>query len=104
MGDCEDLIGQLSSYLSRWRNKSVSYAYRLELSNWVLMGKLQYWLQSLCLPIGVLKLAHEIICQFVWGEMKGMAWTRMRLRRTEGVLGIQDLIPLARVHTMRRAL
>lgn len=53
----------------------------MQLSNWVLQGKLVYWFQGLKLPKGVIKLAKQIIYKFIWVEGKGMSWRRIALSK-----------------------
>lgn len=63
----------------------------MQLTNWVLMGKLQYWFQGLCLLKGVLKVARKIIYQFIWAGRKGMTCSRMTFLKVEVGLGLWDL-------------
>lgn len=93
--DYQALIDQSQSYLAWWRNKFISYAGRIQLSNWVLMGQLIYWFQGVQLPTEVLKKACQMINRFVWDGGKGMAWWGMILSRSEGGLGLCDLVLLA---------
>lgn len=66
--DCYMLILQLERYLDQWKNKSLSFGGKIQLVNWVLLGKLLYWFHSIHLPMGVIKKAKQVIYHFIWAS------------------------------------
>lgn len=85
---CVELIERLQNYLDKWRNQTISYGGRLQLANWVLMGRLNYWFLGLQLPREVLRKARQIIYRYNWNKGRGMAWWIMKLPKSEGGLGL----------------
>lgn len=47
LADCNGLVGQLQAYLATWKNRKFSYGGKAQLIEWVLIGKLLYWFNSL---------------------------------------------------------
>lgn len=68
LADCNSLVDQLQNYLSHWKNKLLSMGRRVQLVNWVITDKILYWFQSLLIPTVILKLARQIVYQFIWGK------------------------------------
>ena len=95
--DCERLIDKIKVRVLDWKNKSLSFAGRLQLINSVLSSIFVYWASLFLLPISVVKEIEKILRSFLWSggdAIKGkdkVAWKSACLPREKCGLGVKDL-------------
>ncbi|CAL1358963.1 unnamed protein product [Linum trigynum] len=89
------LVDKITKRIRSWRAKKLTYAGRLQLLNFVILGIVQYWMQLFVLPKQALKRIQKICSQFLWhGTDEGrakVAWEYISLPKQEGGLGVKDL-------------
>lgn len=88
--DCDGLLAELRSILTRWSGKKLSYAGRTQLIDWVFQGKFGYLIQSSIIPQAVIDAIQAITYQFIWGSQKEVAWRTMVRTKKQGGMGIMD--------------
>ncbi|KAG9140597.1 hypothetical protein Leryth_025954 [Lithospermum erythrorhizon] len=66
MADCRVLIEKVTGKIESWENQYLSFAGRVVLINTVIFGIINYWCQSLCLPVEVVDKLKEIMRLFLW--------------------------------------
>ena len=69
--DCSPLIDKVSSRLSSWLNRCLSYAGRLQLIISVLTSIQVFWASHLCLPKKILKVIEQKFRSFLWNRVEG---------------------------------
>lgn len=90
-------LKKISTYISLWNVKTLSYAGRLELIRGVLQGVHAFWMGILPIPSGVQKQLNKIARNFLWGNKEDhkkkawVAWKDICLPKYEGGLGLFDL-------------
>ena len=95
--DCSPLVDKVSSRLSSWLNRCLSYAGRLQLIILVLTSIQVFWASHLCLPKKILKVIEQKFRSFLWNGVEGsskgskIAWSDICIPKKEGGLGINDL-------------
>nr|GEY36726.1 hypothetical protein [Tanacetum cinerariifolium] len=95
--DCKILVEKVSHRTGDWKNKSLSYAGRLQLCRSVLSSMHVYWVAVLVIPIGIIQDIEQLMRGFLWcdGEFKNgkakVAWDIICLPKCEGGLGIRSL-------------
>ena len=95
--DCSPLVDKVSSRLSSWLNRCLSYAGRLQLIISVLTSSQVFWASHLCLPKRILKVIEQKFRSFLWNGVEGsskgskIAWSDICIPKKEGGLGIKDL-------------
>ncbi|GJU13779.1 putative reverse transcriptase domain, reverse transcriptase zinc-binding domain protein [Tanacetum coccineum] len=95
--DCKVLIEQVKNRIGDWKNKSLSFAGRLQLCRSVLSSMQVYWASVLVIPKGIILDIHQLIRGFLWcnGELKRgkakVAWNDICLPKSEGGLGLRCL-------------
>ncbi|GKF45350.1 hypothetical protein Tco_0131902 [Tanacetum coccineum] len=95
--DCKALVDQAKNHIGDWKNKSLSFAGRLQLCNSVLSSIQVYWASVLLIPKGIVYDIHQLIRGFLWcnGEYKcgkaKVALDVISLPKTKGGLGIRNL-------------
>ncbi|GKA71903.1 homeodomain-like protein, partial [Tanacetum coccineum] len=86
------LVDQAKNRIGDWKNKSLSFAGRLQLCNSVLSSMQVYWASVLLIPKGIVYDIHQLIRGFLWcnGEYKRgkakVALDVISLPKTEGGL------------------
>ncbi|GJR82989.1 putative RNA-directed DNA polymerase [Tanacetum coccineum] len=70
--DCKVLVEKVSNRIGDWKNKSLSYAGRLQLCRSVLSSMHVYWVAVLVIPIGIIQDIEQLMRGFLWcnGELK----------------------------------
>ncbi|KAJ9560832.1 hypothetical protein OSB04_005992 [Centaurea solstitialis] len=95
--DCAGLIDKIKKRVSDWKNKSLSFAGRLQLINSVLSSISVYWASLFLLPVSVVKEIEKLMRRFLWSSgdaIKGKAkvsWKEVCLPKGKGGLGIKSL-------------
>ncbi|GJS60706.1 hypothetical protein Tco_0655490 [Tanacetum coccineum] len=95
--DCKALVNQAKNRIGDWKNKSLSFAGRLQLYTSVLSSMQVFWASVLLIPKGIVYDIHQLIRGFLWcnGEYKRgkakVAWDVISLPKAEGGLGIRSL-------------
>ncbi|GJZ49360.1 protein LAZ1 [Tanacetum coccineum] len=70
--DCKFLVEKAKNRIGDWKNKSLSFAGRLQLCRSVISSMHVYWASVLMIPIGILLDIEQLIRGFLWcnGELK----------------------------------
>ncbi|GJX41721.1 putative RNA-directed DNA polymerase [Tanacetum coccineum] len=95
--DCKILVEKVANKIRDWKNKSLSYAGRLQLCRSVLSSMHVYWAAVLVIPIGIIHDIEQLMRGFLWcnGDLKRgkakVAWEDICLPKSEGGLGIRSL-------------
>ncbi|GKA17635.1 protein LAZ1 [Tanacetum coccineum] len=92
--DCKILVEKVRNKIGDWKNKSLSFAGRLQLCNSVISSMQVYWASVLVLPKGIVYDIQQLIRCFLWcnGDFKRgkakVTWEVISLPKQEGGLGI----------------
>ncbi|GJX08969.1 hypothetical protein Tco_0198828 [Tanacetum coccineum] len=95
--DCKVLVEKAKNRIGDWKNKSISFAGRLQLCKSVVSYMHVYWASVLIIPQGIIDDIHQLIRGFLWcnGEsISGKAkvlWDEICLPKKEGGLGLRSL-------------
>lgn len=95
--DCKGLVEKMENRIDDWKNKSLSFAGRLQLVNSVLSSLHVYWASVFILPSRIIKELEQKMRKFLWrsdneGKYKSKAsWNSVCLPKLEGGLGIRRL-------------
>ncbi|GKC63304.1 putative RNA-directed DNA polymerase, partial [Tanacetum coccineum] len=95
--DCKILVIKARNRIRDWKNKSLSFAGRLQLCNSVISSMQVYWASVLSIPFGIIDDIQQLIRGFLWcnGEYKRgkskVSWDVICLPKSEGGLGIRCL-------------
>ncbi|GJU38853.1 putative RNA-directed DNA polymerase [Tanacetum coccineum] len=95
--DCKVLGEKARNRIGDWKNKSLSFAGRLQLCKFVISSMQVYWALVLVIPMGIVEDIQQLICGFIWcnsdlkrGKAK-VAWNVICLPKSEGGLGLRSL-------------
>nr|KAJ0184832.1 hypothetical protein LSAT_V11C900454780 [Lactuca sativa] len=95
--DCKGLVDKVKKRVNDWKNKSLSYAGRLQLISAVLASLPVYWASVVLLPKGINKEIGKIMREFLWKSgqnRKGAAkvsWNEICKPKSYGGLGLKNL-------------
>nr|KAJ0215658.1 hypothetical protein LSAT_V11C300101270 [Lactuca sativa] len=95
--DCKVLVEKVKSRVNNWKNKSLSYAGRLQLIRFVLSSLPVYWASVMLLPKSITSEIEKIMRNFLWSSgdsRKGVAkvsWNEICRPKKNGVLGLRNL-------------
>lgn len=91
--ECSALLDKLTSRVTIWTNKNMSYGGRVMLINSVLTAICRYWTVSLFLPRKIIKEIKRILKRFLWGSTRKakIKWSTICQPKERGGLGIHDL-------------
>ncbi|GKE20061.1 putative RNA-directed DNA polymerase, partial [Tanacetum coccineum] len=95
--DCKVLVEKAKNKIGDWKNKSLSFAGRLQSCKSVISSMHVYWASVLIIPKGIIYDIHQLIRGFLWcnGELKRgkakIAWEDICRPTREGGLGIRNL-------------
>ncbi|GJU60852.1 putative RNA-directed DNA polymerase, eukaryota, reverse transcriptase zinc-binding domain protein [Tanacetum coccineum] len=95
--DCKILVEKARKRIGDWKNKSLSFAGRLQLGKSVISSMQVYCASVLVLPKGIIYDIQQLIRCFLWcnGDFKRgkakVAWEDICLPKQEGGLGIRSL-------------
>lgn len=94
---CQDLISKITTRVSSWTTKTLSYAGRIQLVNSGLVSMHVYWCLIFLLPKAVVHEVERICRNFLWhgsdGNKRGgqVAWNEVCQQKVSGGLGIKPL-------------
>ncbi|GKC35879.1 hypothetical protein Tco_1048263 [Tanacetum coccineum] len=95
--DCKVLVEQAKNRIGDWKNKSLSFAGRLQLCKSVISSMQVYWASVIVIPKGIIYDIQQLIRGFLWcngescrGKAK-VAWVNIFLPTREGGLGLRSL-------------
>ncbi|GJV34114.1 reverse transcriptase domain, reverse transcriptase zinc-binding domain protein [Tanacetum coccineum] len=92
--DCKILVEKVRNKIGDWKNKSLSFAGKLQLCNSVISSMQVYWAFVLVLPKGIVYDIQQLIRCFLWcnGDFKRrkakVAWEVISLPKQEGVVDL----------------
>ncbi|KAK9078070.1 hypothetical protein SSX86_002127 [Deinandra increscens subsp. villosa] len=95
--DCASLIDKVKKRVNDWKNKSLSFAGRLQLIKSVLSSMQVYWASVFLLPVAIIEDIERIMNKFLWTQsdsVKGkvrVSWDDVCLPKAQGGLGIKSL-------------
>ena len=95
--DCKILVENVHNRIGDWKNKSLSFAGRLQLVKSVLSSMHLYWASVFILPTRIIQDLEQLMRGFLWcqGEMKRgkakVAWENICFPKSEGGLGVRRL-------------
>ncbi|GJY67828.1 hypothetical protein Tco_0470810 [Tanacetum coccineum] len=95
--DCKILVIKARNRIRDWKNKSLSFAGRLQLCNSVISSMQVYWASVLSIPFGIIDDIQQLIRGFLWcnGEYKRgkskVSWDVICLPKSKGGLSIRCL-------------
>ncbi|XP_071698739.1 uncharacterized protein [Rutidosis leptorrhynchoides] len=108
IGDCKCLVDKVKGKINCWRNKSLSYAGRLQLINSVLSSMQVYWASVYFLPQAIIKDIESLLMNFLWandqksrGKAK-VAWKLVCRPKKNGGLGLRLLSVWNKVLLMKQ--
>ena len=95
--DCKVLVEKMENRITDWRNKSLSFAGRLQLIQSVLSSFHIYWASVFILPAAIIKDLEKKMRKFLWsngpmdnGKAK-VSWSSICLPKAEGGLSIRRI-------------
>ncbi|GKA40599.1 RNA-directed DNA polymerase, eukaryota, reverse transcriptase zinc-binding domain protein [Tanacetum coccineum] len=97
VSDCKVLCNKVEERINNWRNKTLSYAGRIQLISYVLSSMQQYWASVYLLPTTVIHDLEKLFKRFLWNagdSAKGKArvsWKVVCKPKEQGGLGIKSL-------------
>ncbi|GJV17146.1 hypothetical protein Tco_1362469 [Tanacetum coccineum] len=95
--DCKFLVEKARNRIGDWKNKSLSFAGRLQLCKSVISSMQVYWASVLVIPMGIISDIQQLIQGFLWcnGEYRRgkakVAWDDICVPKHEGGLGLRSL-------------
>ncbi|XP_071733554.1 uncharacterized protein [Rutidosis leptorrhynchoides] len=95
--DCTSLLEKVRERIQDWKNKSLSFAGRLQLIKSVLISIQVYWISMFVIPKNVIYDIEKMLRSFLWGgKDKGkvvakVSWKDISYDKCQGGLGIRDI-------------
>lgn len=96
--DYQPLIAKITSGISSWTSKYLSFAGRLQLIDSILNNMIHYWMSVFILPKMVIKAIERIYCSFLWNgggtdPVRGakVSWVNLCQPKTERGLRLRNL-------------
>ena len=95
--DCKCLLDRINGRINNWKNRSLSYAGRLQLIAAVLESIHVYWASVFLLPTSIINEINKLLKRFPWNQgesSKGkakVAWSDVCRPKDQGGLGLKDL-------------
>lgn len=93
--DCKPLLEKITSRITSWAARLLSYAGRLQLIESVLASLYGYWCSIFLLPVHLIKAVESVCCAFLWkghsGTVTGarVSWDHLCKPKSEGGLGLK---------------
>lgn len=106
-GDCEVLINKLTSKITAWGTKHLSYIARVRVINSVLIGIASFWSRIFILPKQVMKRVMAICRNYLWGssdkykKVPLVNWDEVCQAKKHGGLGIKNLVKWNKASIMK---
>ena len=69
--ECMTLVEKITTKITTWASRHISYAGRLVLVNSVLFGIFNFWAQVFMLPQAVIDKVTQLCRNFIWGGEGG---------------------------------
>nr|GEV89462.1 hypothetical protein [Tanacetum cinerariifolium] len=97
INDCKPLMSKFKDKINNWKNKSLSYAGRVQLIAYVLSFMQNYWASVFLLPKQVIYEINKVLKGFMWCQYeltKGKAkvsWDAVCKPKDQGGLGLKNL-------------
>ncbi|GJY31427.1 hypothetical protein Tco_0414922 [Tanacetum coccineum] len=82
--DCKFLVKNVKNRIGDWKNKTLSYAGRLQLCKSVISSMHVYWALVLMIPTSFLLDIEQLICGFLWCNDLSWGWRK--------ILQLHDLV------------
>lgn len=92
---CAYLVVDLQKFLFKWSNHALSYTGRIQLVQWLFLGKFNNLRQSSFIPAYTLGKIRSITYSFIWNKV---AWSRLTLPIEEGGACLKDFGPTTAIH------
>ncbi|GKB30917.1 RNA-directed DNA polymerase, eukaryota, reverse transcriptase zinc-binding domain protein, partial [Tanacetum coccineum] len=95
--ECGSLLDKIKSKVKNWKNRSLSYAGRLQLIAAVLESLHVYWASVFLIPATIIKEINKLLKWFLWNqgdtakEKAKVAWKEVCKPKDEGGLGLKNL-------------
>lgn len=91
------LLDKLRARTEGWMTRVLSFAGRVELAKTVLLGSMNYWIQSFKLPKNIISELERIIGKFIWKEgLHSVSWDNICRPKKEGGLGLRKIKDMSR--------
>ncbi|VFQ75989.1 unnamed protein product [Cuscuta campestris] len=96
--ECDKLVEKLTTQITSWTTKHLSYAGRARLINTVLYGVIFFWCRIFLLPDNVMKKIMALYRNFLWSSTPDykkcplVSWDEVCLPKQEGGLGLKNLL------------
>lgn len=97
ISDYSPLLDKLTSKVSSWSTRALSYAGRLQLLSSVAYGLINFWMSAFLLPKGCIKKIQSLCSRFLWsGDISKacqvkVSWNDVCRPKAEGGLGLRNL-------------
>ncbi|XP_062113363.1 uncharacterized protein LOC133824490 [Humulus lupulus] len=94
--DCEVIIQKFRLKIQNWASRHLSFAGRIQLINFVLLGLQNYWMTIFVLPQSIVKEIEKLCRGFLWGisgqrsKIHIPSWQKVCLPKAYGGLGFRD--------------
>lgn len=95
--ECEVLVAKITTKISAWATKNLSYAGRCKLINNVLFGVISFWCRLFIIPNSVMQKIQAICRNFLWGAKAHYSktplvnWEDVCKPKQAGGLGFKNL-------------
>ncbi|VFQ76078.1 unnamed protein product [Cuscuta campestris] len=105
--ECEALTEKLTTKLTVWTSKNLSYAGKVKLINSVLYGIIGFWSRLFIIPSMVMKKIQSLCRNFLWGSSQNqrrtplVAWDDLCLPQQYGGLGLKNLVYYNKASVMK---
>ncbi|KAH1089507.1 hypothetical protein J1N35_016764 [Gossypium stocksii] len=94
-GNCDSLVEKITKSIQSWASRCLSYAGRLQLTQFVLFSMQNFWCRIFLLPSKVVKKVNKLCSSFLWKgrelSAKGVkvGWDKVCYPEAEGGLGLR---------------
>ncbi|GKA31462.1 RNA-directed DNA polymerase, eukaryota, reverse transcriptase zinc-binding domain protein [Tanacetum coccineum] len=97
IADCRVLVEKVKKRIFDWRNKSLSFAGKLQLVASVLSSLHVYWASMFMLPVSICDSIDKLFKNFIWGKSESssgiasVSWKDVCRPKNQGGLGLKSL-------------
>ncbi|GJZ37317.1 RNA-directed DNA polymerase, eukaryota, reverse transcriptase zinc-binding domain protein [Tanacetum coccineum] len=97
IADCKVLVEKVKKRIFDWRNKSLSFAGKLQLVASVLSSLHVYWASMFMLPVSICDSIDKLFKNFIWGKSESssgiasVSWKDVCRPKNQGGLGLKSL-------------
>jgi len=89
--DYSELIDRCREKIEGWMSSTLSLSGRVELIKTVLLGTIQYWIQSFKFPVSVITSLESMFSNFLWRKMHTWASDKICKPKKEEGLDIRRI-------------